>query len=313
MLQITRPLPFNVPEKDLAAALSDLLNIDEVFVAATYAEVVPDGFRTTWSITFSSEWENPAKFEALWYQFGCMNCTSFSSFPSAKYYNITSNTTSEGSFLYNRTASSNVTIGSTRQLHVEWIQSRVGPLIEWQTLSASDKRAGNHFGWSVSTDGEQIAVGAPHSASMTTTTWDFETGNLMGWTKSGDAFDLQPTYGDNSYSRVAADVVSASAAFAAAATVTGVFALGELRSRGVSSNLNGLYYIGTFEKRPGDPLDYRLPSPDYPEGAVQGDTPTGLLLSDVFIIHGTMISFLIGGGCDIYKVTHNYFPFFGTK
>jgi hypothetical protein len=31
-------------------------------------------------------------------------------------------------------------------------------------------------------------------------TWNFETGDLSGWTKTGTAFDYQPTYGDNPFS-----------------------------------------------------------------------------------------------------------------
>jgi hypothetical protein len=32
-------------------------------------------------------------------------------------------------------------------------------------------------------------------------TWDFETGDLRGWSKTGDAFNSQPTYGDNPTAR----------------------------------------------------------------------------------------------------------------
>ncbi len=32
-------------------------------------------------------------------------------------------------------------------------------------------------------------------------TWDFETGDLRGWTKTGNAFEFQPTYGDNPTAR----------------------------------------------------------------------------------------------------------------
>ena len=46
-----------------------------------------------------------------------------------------------------------------------------------------------------------MVVGAPHSSVRTTTTWDFETGDLIGWVKTGTAFDYQPTWGDNSLGR----------------------------------------------------------------------------------------------------------------
>lgn len=48
---------------------------------------------------------------------------------------------------------------------------------------------------------ETLAVGAFHSSALAETTWDFETGDLVGWRQTGDAFALQPTYGDNPYFR----------------------------------------------------------------------------------------------------------------
>ena len=50
--------------------------------------------------------------------------------------------------------------------------------------------------------------------------FDFEKGNLDGWTKSGTAFNYQPTYGDNSKAR-----------------------------RSQPANLQGKWFIGTYEKR----------------------------------------------------------------
>lgn len=48
---------------------------------------------------------------------------------------------------------------------------------------------------------ETLAVGAEHSSALAETTWDFETGDLVGWRQTGEAFALQPTYGDNPYFR----------------------------------------------------------------------------------------------------------------
>lgn len=48
---------------------------------------------------------------------------------------------------------------------------------------------------------ETLAIGADHSSALAETTWDFETGDLVGWRQTGDAFALQPTYGDNPYFR----------------------------------------------------------------------------------------------------------------
>ena len=93
-------------------------------------------------------------------------------------------------------------------------------------------------------------------------TWDFETGDLRGWTKTGTAFDFQPTYGDNP---------------------TG-------RQRGQPSQHQGQYWIGGYEKRP---------RPSDPAGQVQGDEPQGTLTSAPFAISRPSIGFLLGGGCDI--------------
>lgn len=93
-------------------------------------------------------------------------------------------------------------------------------------------------------------------------TWDFETGDLRGWTKTGDAFNFQPTFGDNPTAR----------------------------HRGQPSHHQGNYWIGGFEKRP---------RPADPAGQIQGDGPQGTLTSQPFILSSSSISFLIGGGCDM--------------
>jgi hypothetical protein len=96
-------------------------------------------------------------------------------------------------------------------------------------------------------------------------TWDFETGDLRGWTKTGTAFDFQPTYGDNPTAR----------------------------NRGQASQHQGNYWIGGYEKRPRQ---------SDPPGQVQGDEPQGTLTSQPFTIQRPAITFLIGGGCDINVV-----------
>ncbi|KAK3696721.1 hypothetical protein QZH41_013081 [Actinostola sp. cb2023] len=90
--------------------------------------------------------------------------------------------------------------------------------------------------------------------------FDFENG-LDGWTQTGTAFKNQPTYGDNSLFR------------------------GQGRS-----NHKGDWWIGTFENRP---------SPSHPAGKEVGDGPKGTMASPKFIIKGTALTFLIGGGNDI--------------
>ena len=50
--------------------------------------------------------------------------------------------------------------------------------------------AADRFGHSVALKGDTIIVGAPGDDLKPQTTWDFETGDLTGWTKTGDAFDF---------------------------------------------------------------------------------------------------------------------------
>lgn len=158
----------------------------------------------------------------------------------------------------------------------DWIRST--------ELSAGDKRRGDRFGASLAIDGDTIAVGAVHSAAVVTTSWDFEAGVLQGWSTSGTAFDFQPTFGDNSY-------------YHAIYEGEKDFKDG-IRVRPMRSRLRGRYYVGTYEKRPGDKTNYRVADSIYPQGNIQGDAPVGTMESQVFIIRGQQISFLIGGGCD---------------
>jgi hypothetical protein len=91
-------------------------------------------------------------------------------------------------------------------------------------------------------------------------TWDFETGDLRGWTRTGTAFDYQPTLDDNPTAR----------------------------RRGQASAHGGRYWIGGYEKYQGKPGEK--------PGAIQGDGPTGTLTSQAFTIPGGQLEFLVGGG-----------------
>lgn len=88
---------------------------------------------------------------------------------------------------------------------------------------------------------------------------DFETGDLRGWHKTGDAFDFQPTLGDNPSAR-----------------------------NREPSNHQGRWWIGGYERYQG--------KPGQRPGDVQGDEPTGTLTSEPFTIRGSYLTFLIGGG-----------------
>lgn len=111
-----------------------------------------------------------------------------------------------------------------------------------------------------------VSVSVSGGAMTTgTNTWNFETGNLSGWTKTDAAFDKQPTYGDNPTAR----------------------------HRGQPSNHTGNYWIGGYENRP---------SPADAPGGIYGDQHIGTLTSSPFVIQSNTISFLIGGGCDINQI-----------
>ena len=94
--------------------------------------------------------------------------------------------------------------------------------------------------------------------------FDFENG-LHGWEKTGTAFNNQPTYGDNPTAR----------------------------NRGQPAKQQGDWWIGGAEDRP---------SIMSKAGLLQGDRPQGTITSPPFEIMGSLIAFLIGGGCDINSV-----------
>ena len=70
-----------------------------------------------------------------------------------------------------------------------------------ERLQAKDKQAQDQFGHSIAIDQDYLVIGAPGEDIKSRTTWDFEMGDLSGWHKSGDAFDYQPTFGDNTDAR----------------------------------------------------------------------------------------------------------------
>eukprot|EP01033_Poteriospumella_lacustris_P006607 gene6608-4759_t len=204
----------------------------------------------------------------------------------------------------------------------------LGQWQQFQTLTATNPNSGDLFGASVAIDDEYIVVGAPHTSGATVTDWGFETGGLAGWTQTqGTAFRYQPTFGDNP--RHHADLSASSASAAAAGNnaaqraqlanvqdeavdrrfrsrpprvaATQVSASGQqLFQTAPSSNLQGRYYVSTYEQRPGAAEDYTRPDAAFAAGTVQGAAPVGVLTSEPFVVRGASLSFLVGGGCDIY-------------
>ena len=111
------------------------------------------------------------------------------------------------------------------------------------------------------------ALAAPQTQRTQTTasadgdvTWDFETGDLRGWTPAGTAFTFQPTRGESP------------------------------RSRQSASNHQGEYWISTYERYQG--------RRGATVGTIQGDRPQGTLESQTFEIPPGPLSFLIGGGSE---------------
>jgi len=93
--------------------------------------------------------------------------------------------------------------------------------------------------------------------------YNFETGDLSGWTiVEGDAWDFQPTFGDNPTAR----------------------------NRGMASQHEGDWWLGGYEKYQGPDAKGQV------LGGIQGDAPTGILESIPFKIVGDGMSFLIAGG-----------------
>ena len=180
-----------------------------------------------------------------------------------------------------------------------------------ETLRPNDVSQRDRYGESVDVNFDYIVVGSPGDTSRERTTWDFETGNLVGWHKTGDAFDFQPTLGDNTNARsvygwvadagtdvhekkvdledyrfhhtpeVESDMEYTLREYVAQRAYYG--------DRGQESNKQQRYWIGTYENRSHSNATL---------GTAQGDVPQGTLTSDPFVIGGSEMSFLIGGGCE---------------
>jgi hypothetical protein len=288
---ITRAIRFSATAVDVKAALEgtngqdgdgstiEALGFRLLEVGRTGS--IAQGF--TWSVTFIGEIESVPLMTAAWSANGCSTCRPFSS---------------------------TFTADPTRQVLISQVVAIGSGWKQQARVTAPDGNPGDHFGISVGINGEQAIVGAAGSSALTTTTWNFETGDLTGWVTTGTAFDQQPTYGDNSYGRIN---TYRQAAFVGASPP------------GQRSNHEGRYWVGTFEARPGagkattaaqvaaqmcafasDELcrapNYKLPGASASVGTSQGDGPQGTLTSLPFTIEGQWMSFRVGGGCDVRAV-----------
>ena len=247
---------FDATAADVMAAIENSENIGKVAVSRALTAPA-SGWGIMWTVTFLTEWDTDLPEMDIYYYgnagSNCHTCTAV-----------------------------DVT-GFTATVAVTQTQTVMSEISSFQ---ADDKKHGERFGYSLDIDGDQAVVGAMYSSASARTTWDFESGDLMGWTATGTAFANQPTFGDNSKYR----------------NVYGGF--GDKLSHGESqqSGMKGRYYIGTFELRPGAGRDdYQNPSSSHSAGSVQGDSLEGTLTSDPFVIMGNEISFMVGGGCNHLK------------
>ena len=248
---VTTPIPIDATEAMIKTYI-ETTKIDQVNV-----QVIQHSRLKTikWFIAFMKSFIE-IDITAVWKNHGCDQCEQI---------------------LENNPTKSNATItidtvNKSGDFNEEWI------------LQGDDVTSGDYFGSAVAIGKNEAIIGAMFSSAKTRTTWDFETGTLIGWVANGNAFDYQPVFGDNSKRR----------------TVYEGFGKPDSQTSGLpqSANIQGRYYIGTFEKRPGNESDYLNFDERYIEGTIQGDFPTGTLTSDPFMILGDEISFLIGGGCD---------------
>ena len=141
---------------------------------------------------------------------------------------------------------------------------------------------------------------------MPRASWDFELGDLRGWTLTGTAFNNQPTLGDNTYARsnYGENLVTGFNAPTADWLRSPIITFHGDSGRHIGAQ--GVYWVGTYENRRTDGTA---------AGEVQGDAPVGTMTSPPFIIGGVtldtatgergdhattanlQIGFLVGGGC----------------
>ena len=256
----TTLIPFDVDSSIMKGTLKAIPSIGNIDVQMlTYKDKQINAYTIEWTIAFLSSYHDEIELVPLWNESGCNECIPFLG-PNSTHVVVDFRTE---------------VISSVGRFNQEW------------TLQGEDVTSGDRFGYSLDLDGNEVIVGAMYSSAKTRTTWDFETGNLIGWVANGNAFDFQPVYGDNSRRRMVYNGFGKPSS--------------QMSGYPQSAVIQGRYYIGTFEKRPGNFTNYLEPDRSIPEGSIQGDEPTGTLTSDPFLILGDTISFLIGGGCDHMK------------
>lgn len=147
---------------------------------------------------------------------------------------------------------------------------------------ASGNATTNHFGITV-ISGPACEVEASNAPIAPPDNWDFEYG-LKDWTRTGNAFDSQPTLGDNVHVQRVAELRDQAAEFIGGDYWKDLeFPIGH----------HGDHWIGTAENHPDDST---------PPGTMQGNEKVGRLTSEAFVLEQPFITFLIGGDQDSEKL-----------
>jgi hypothetical protein len=163
----------NASVEDVKASLEAMKNVGEVKIEMkkSFNDKI---YEISWRITFLSSFEDAHPLLVPhWSDTGCADCVQFG-----------------------------VSVLSTiRPYLTATLIHTHQPFVREAELQPRDVTSTDLFGSSMDIDGPQALLGSKRSSAKTRTTWDFETGDLIGWSVTGDAFRYQPTYGDNSKHR----------------------------------------------------------------------------------------------------------------
>jgi hypothetical protein len=237
---LTSRLPFDSTTDALESYFTRYVKVGDVSVEVSKKASIT--YNIMWDVTFWDRYgDSPyPTITPLWKGSGCNDCEEFIS--------------SEGKHLF-------VTF------YTEILQN--SSIFELEDIiRPSDSSRGDQFGNAVSLDEDNAIIGANSSPAKARTTWDFETGDLIGWSKTGKAFCSQPIATSNIFLKAYKGM--------------------EESHRRYKSNARGHFYIDTFYNY--DSIDNRF--------TIQGNGAIGSVTSDPFPVLGDEISFLIGGGCD---------------
>jgi len=202
--------------------------------------------------------------------------------------------------------------------------------VQHSTIVKSNARPGDRFGASVAADGGTIVVGAwgvgtshtPRARRRSVlnstgyeegeeedddyaVTWDFETGDLRGWTASGNAFMYQPVVFDNAAYRpaYAASTTGQNAlfgtSFSSPSSSSSSLPLRESAARAGGGG-RGRYWIGTYDARPADLAREK----DIPVTARSAKDFVNISLTD----DGTKEGMVRLGGRDTWRGTSGWRP-----